>query len=127
MRIGKSVWIAKRIAKENATIPQYEKPQEIILRPNYFTVMPASSGNYLQIIQSGENIYNTWNAQANGNVFFGKIKAGDVMWLDGDKPIESVEKEYGFGTSATAEVKSAVENNFYISIVLERRQNQITK
>jgi hypothetical protein len=127
MRIGKTIWHAKRIVEKNSTVAKYETPTKLVLRPNYLMVMPATSGNYLQILQSGENIYNMWNATANGRVFSDWFKAGDVVWLDGESPIDDIENEYGNGASATAEIKSAVENNLFISMVFERRQDQITK
>lgn len=127
MRVGKSVWLARRKNAINESVAEYEKPIEIVTRYNYFTVMPASSGNYLQIIKSGENLYNSWVAIANARIFEGIIRAGDLMWLDGEKPITNIEEEYGYGSSATAEVKSAVENNFYMNITLERRQEQVVQ
>lgn len=126
MRIGKKVWLAKRVETDNSEIPTYEKPIELVTRANYLTVMP-SVANGLEVLKGGENLYSSWNATANSMYFDGVIKAGDVMWLDGDKPIESVEEEYGYGASATAEVKSALEVNFSIAIKLERRQNQVLK
>ena len=127
MRIGKSVWLAKRLNEINAEIAEYDEPIEIITRPNYLTVMPASAGNYLEMLKSGENLYNSWNATANGFMFDGRIKAGDVMWLDGDKPIADIEQMYGNGASATAEVINVSEVNYTIAIRLQRRQNQVLK
>jgi hypothetical protein len=125
MRIGKSVWHARRINDTNAEIAEYEKPVEIITRPNYLTIMPASSRGYLEMLQSGEMLQNTWIGTANGRVFDGAIKAGDVMWLDGESPIENIEETYGYGASATAEVKSVSEVNLSLYIRLERKQDQV--
>lgn len=127
MRIGKSVWLANRTNEINAEIAEYSKPIKIVTRCNYFTVMPSSSGGFMEMLKSGENLYNTWNATANGMYFYGKIKVGDVFWLDGDEPISDVESKYGYGASATAEVKAVSEANYSLSIKLERRQNQMLK
>jgi hypothetical protein len=127
MRVGESVWLARRKNAINESVAEYEKPIEIVTRYNYFTVMPASSDNKLKMIKSGENLYNSWVAVANARIFEGIIRAGDLMWLDGEKPITNIEEEYGNGSSATAEVKSAGENNFYMNITLERRQEQVVQ
>ena len=125
MKVGKSVWHARRINDLNAEIGEYEKPTEIVTRFNYLTVMPAVSRGFMEVIKSGETLYDTWTATANDRYFDGKFKAGDLMWVDGESPIESVEKEYGNGTSATAEIKYVGEVNLTIAIRLERNQNQV--
>lgn len=125
MRVGKSVWHAKRINDLNAEIGEYEKPTKIVTRFNYFTVMPASSRGFMEVLKSGETLYDTWTATANGRYFDGKFKAGDLMWVDGESPIESIENEYGNGASATAEIKNVAEVNLTIAIRLERNQNQV--
>lgn len=124
MRIGKSVWLSKRKDDINATTPEYEEPFEIVTRANYFTLMPASTGGFMEMVKSGENLYNTWVAVANSRYFDGVIKAGDLMWVDGESPIQEVEEEYGFGTSATAVVVNVAEANLCITIRLERNQKQ---
>ena len=124
MRIGKSVWLARRKNETNAETLSYDNPIEIVTRPNCFTVMPASSGNYMEVIKSGENLYNTWLATANDKYNF-NIKVGDLMWLDGEKPIAEIENEYGVGSSATAEVKSVSYGNVSTVIRLERNQRQV--
>lgn len=125
MRVGKSVWHAKRINDLNAEIGEYEKPTEIVTKFNYFTVMPASSRGFMEVLKSGETLYDTWTATANSKYFDTKFKAGDLMWVDGESPIESIENEYGNGASATAEIKNVAEVNLTIAIRLERNQNQV--
>ena len=124
MRIGKSVWLSRRINNSNEEA-EYEKPIEIVTRANYFTVMPASSRGFMEVVKSGETLYDTWTAVANSRYFDGVINAGDLMWLDGEKPIETLENKYGYGASATAEVKNVSEVNLTISIRLERNYNQM--
>lgn len=125
MKVGKSVWLAKRINDLNAEIGEYEKPIEIKTRFCYFTVMPAVSRGFMEVIKSGETLYDTWTATANSRYFNGKFNVGDLMWVDGERPIESIEKEYGNGASATAEIKNVSEVNLTIAIRLERNQNQV--
>lgn len=125
MRIGKSIWVSKRIDEKNSVLHKFAPPIEIITRANYLTVMPASNGGFLEIIKSGEALYSTWNATANSKYFDGFFNEGDAVWLDGEKPIESIEAQYGNGASATAFVKNVAEINHSLSIRLERNQKQI--
>lgn len=125
MRVGKSVWHAKRIHSLNAEIAEYEKPKEIVTRFNYLTVMPSSSRGYLEILKHGEVLYDTWTCTANAKYFDGEFREGDLMWVDGAKPIVEIEEQYGNGASANAVIKSALEVNQTISIVLHRNQEQV--
>lgn len=127
MRIGQSLWHSKRKETSNAEIAEYETPVEIITRCNYLTCMPATARGYLQMMQYGERIDNYWTIIANARYFSGKIKEGDLMWVDGEKPIEQVEEEYGAGASANAVVKSVAEVNHSMTITLERNQDRTTK
>jgi hypothetical protein len=125
MRFGSKVWLSRRIETPNATMPSYEEPIEIVTRPNYFTVMSAVGGGYVEVMKHGETIYDTWNIVANANVFCGKIKQGDLMWVDGQEPIEEIEKENGIGSSANAVVNSVSEGNISLSIVLKTNHNKV--
>lgn len=125
MKFGKSVWHAKRINELNAEIATYSEPTEIITRTNYFSVMQAITRGYMEVLKYGETLQNTWVAIANASIFDGKIKVGDVMWVDGEEPIKEIENKYGIGSSANAVVKNVAEVNKTISITLERNQNQI--
>ena len=129
MKVGKSIWHARRINDLNAEIGEYEKPTEIVTRFNYLTVMPAVSRGFMEVIKSGETLYDTWTATANGRYFDGKFKAGDLMWVDGESPYSEqnaqLEEEYGYGATANAVIKNAVPVNYTISLTLERNQNQV--
>ena len=128
MRFGKSVWYANRINDYNAEIAEYETPIEIITRPNYFTIMQATTRGYFEVEKYGEMAQNTWTAIANAMAFDGKIKKGAVMWVDGESPINNpIEEKYGNGYSANAVVKNVAEVNHTISITLERNQEQLFK
>ena len=125
MRIGEKVWHARRIDNANATITEFEKPTEIFTRFNYFTVMPATSRGFLEIMKYGEDINNTWTVIANANAFEGKIKEGDKMWVDGHKPIDALESEYGYGATANAVVKNVSYVNLTLSITLTQNKEQV--
>lgn len=125
MRIGKSVWHAKRKPILNAETPEFEKPIEIKTRCNYLTVMPNVAKGFLEIIKSGETLYDSWTVTANGRAFDGVFKAGDLFWVDGESPIAELEEEYGYGCTANAVVKNVAEVNTTINIRLERNQNQV--
>lgn len=127
MRIGESIWHSKRIENDNAEIAEYEKPVEIVTRANYITCMPMVARGGMQVLQYGENVTNYWSVVANARYFNGKIKEGDLMWVDGEKPIENVEEKYGYGTSANAVVTSVLTVNNTINITLKTNQNRETK
>ena len=125
MRVGESIWHSARIDDTNSEISQYAEPTEIRTRFNYFTVMPATSRGYMEVMKYGEDVDSTWTAIANDRAFHGKINVGDLFWLDGDKPIPEIEVEYGNGSTATAVVKSVAYVNMSISITLTRNKDQV--
>lgn len=125
MRVGESIWHSSRIDVANAEISEYAEPTEIRTRFNYFTVMPATSRGYMEVMRYGEDLDSTWTAIANDRAFHGKIKEGDLFWLDGEKPIAELEEEYGIGATATAVVKSVSYVNISISITLTRNKDQV--
>ena len=125
MRIGAKVWHSARISGNNAEIDTFALPKEIFTRPNYFTVMPATTRGYMAVMSYGEDIENTWTAIANDRAFNGKIKEGDKFWLDGEAPISELEEEYGNGATANAVVKNVSYVNQTISITLTRNKEQV--
>lgn len=125
MRVGQSIWHSARISGKNAEISEFAEPTEIKTRFNYFTVMPATSRGYLEVMKYGEDIDSTWTAIANDRAFHGKIKEGDLFWIDGEKPIPELETEYGNGATATAVVKSVSYVKNSISITLTRNKDQV--
>lgn len=127
MRVGESVWHSARINTENAEIPDFAEPTQIRTRFNYFTVMPATSRGFMEVMKYGEDVDSTWTAIANDRAFHGKIKVGDLFWLDGEKPIAELEEEYGYGATATAVVKSVAYVNLTIAITLTRNKDKVTQ
>ena len=127
MRVGESIWHSARINLDNAEVAEYAEPTEIRTRFNYFTVMPATSRGFMEVMKYGEDIDSTWTAIANDRAFHGKIKEGDLFWLDGEKPIHELEAEYGIGSTATAVVKNVSYGNHTISITLTRNKEQVKR
>ncbi len=149
MRVGQSIWHSSRINEDNAEISEFSEPTEITTRFNYFTVMPATSRGFMEVVKYGEDVDSTWTAIANANAFganhgfilgesllgsrdvlsktnyFERIKIGDVFWLDGERPNAKLEAEYGVGSTATAIVKSVNHVNLSISITLTRNKDQV--
>ena len=125
MRVGESVWHSARINEDNAEIAEFSAPTEIRTRFNHFTVMPATSRGFMEVMKYGEDVDSTWVAIANDRAFHGKINIGDLFWLDGEKPIPELEAEYGNGSTATAVVKSVAYVNMTISITLTRNKDQV--
>lgn len=125
MRIGDSIWHSARINENNAEIAEFAEPTEIRTQFNYLTVQPYISRHDLRVQANGETIYGDWSIVANARCFDGKIKLGDLFWVDGATPIAEVEEELGYGASANAEVVAVMPVNISISIVLRKRQNQI--
>ena len=127
MRVGDSVWHSARINSDNAEISDFAEPTEIRTRFNHFTVMPATSRGFMEVMKYGEDIDSTWTAIANDRAFHGKIKEGDLFWLDGEKPILEIEEKYGNGATATAVVKSVAYVNLTIAITLTRNKDKVVQ
>ena len=125
MRVGESIWHSARINEANAEIADFADPTEIRTRFNYFTVMPATSRGFMEVMKYGEDVDSTWTAIASARAFEGKISVGDLFWLDGEKPTPELEEEYGNGSTATAVVKSVAYVNMSIAITLTRNKEQV--
>lgn len=129
MRVGDSVWFAKRISKENAEIAKYAEPIELKTKFHYLTIQPATAKGYIAILEYGEKLSDTWNGVALAREFNGFFSKGDVMWVDGESPLTKenalLEEKYGYGATANAVIKNAVPVNISISLTLERNQNQV--
>lgn len=127
MIFGGTVYHSKRVYDENATIQTYEEPKSYVTRPNYLSVMPAASRGFMEVMRYGEDLENTWTVIAKRVAFSRVFKEGDLMWVDGEEPIEAIESEYGYGSSANAVVRGVSEVNNTISITLTRNKEQIKR
>ena len=122
MRIGDRVWHASRKEIPNATKATFDEPKRYFTRFNYLTVMAASG--YIQVMKYGEDVDNTWNVVARQSDFGGKIKVGDLFWVDGASPDVDLEYTYGNGASANAVVTAVGYGNVNMQITLKRNKNQ---
>jgi hypothetical protein len=127
MKLGGIIWHSSRINEDNAEVAEFAVPQAIRTRANYFSVMPATSRGFLEVMQYGEDLDSTWTAIANDRVFHGKVKEGDLFWLDGETPNADLEAEYGNVATATAVVKNVACVNHTISITITRNKEQVKR
>lgn len=129
MKVGDSVWFAKRISGANAGVAKYAEPIELKTRFNYLTIQPAVAKGYIAILQFGERSSDTWNGVAMARYFKDFFNKGDVMWVDGESPYSEenakLEEKYGHGVTANAVIKNVAPVNISISLTLERNQDQI--
>ena len=119
MKLGDSVWLCNRTSEEGADIITYADPIEIKTRFGYLTIQPTrvalnNMAGFYTTEEYGEHLSNGWNMIANCSLFEGKIKPGDVMFVDGRTPIEGKPNGYG----ANAIVTSVREQNKVIYYTL---------
>ncbi len=127
MRSGEKVYLANRTNNNIAETAEFSKPVEIILRTNYLSIAPASSRGAMEFLKHGETVHESWVAIANERVFGKKIEVGDLMWIEGEAPIWSLEEKYGYGYSANAEVVQSVSVGLTRYIVLRTNPKRQTK
>lgn len=118
MRNGASVWHSVRQTNVNAEITTYNEPKRYTLAFRYLTIQPASG--YMSLMEFGEKISKTWTGIANSNIFSGVFKEGDRMYVDGAEPNAEFETEKGYGSTANAVIKSVLEQNQGIRLVIEK-------
>lgn len=125
MKDHKTIWYASRTSEDNAEVQTYSEPKSITTRFNYFSIMPASSRGFGEIMKYGETLNQTWTAIANANYFTDMFKLGDVFYIDGHHPNTELEELYGFGSTANAVVKNVSYVRNTIGITLEVNQAQV--
>jgi hypothetical protein len=127
MDFWEEVWYCNRDNETASEEPTYNEPKKIITRPNYFSVMPAEAGGYLQLLKHGETIFETWIVCVNSKIFPNILQEGDLLWVDGEKPNQELEQLYGNGATANAVVSSVSKGRFATTITLKRNQRQVVK
>lgn len=127
MEFWEEVWYCNRNNETASEEPTYDTPKKIITRPNYFTVMPAEAGGYLQLLKHGETIFETWIVCVNSKIFPNILQEGDLLWVDGEKPNQELEQLYGNGATANAVVSSVSKGRFATTITLKRNQKQVVQ
>lgn len=120
MKIGSKIWWCKRLYEENEETPQYEEPQEFILRPptSFFpigiTVQPKNGSTdyfeYGETTNSDQRIvltpYDYW---------FGKFHYGDRFYIDGAMP-SADEETYGQNANYYVEFVGNQERGIVLSL-----------
>lgn len=125
MEIGGLIYHSKRTSEHNATIPSFSAPTQYRTRFNYITVASAAYKGYIEIMRYGETINDTWVLQCNTLFFRNVFSEGDLLWVDGETPDDSIEAEYGNGASANAVVDNVAYGNRYIQITLKTNKNRV--
>lgn len=110
MRFGDTIYYCKK--KDG--VEEYEKPIAIKLRPNYFSLMPASA--YLDVLTYGEDISKRYRAFAPYKIWRQKFKEGDKLYIDYVEPDLSKEN----GEDANAEITAVLYNNLFIKIEIRK-------
>lgn len=115
MRFGAVIYWCKRL-KEPTDLQEFEAPEAITLRPQHFSVQPASG--YSSIQEFGVNIsqyqrvicqpYQLWE---------NKFSIGDVFYIDGVEPSED---EQYYGERANYVVDAIAYQNVGIRLTLKR-------
>lgn len=124
MKDHKTIWYCKRTSGDNAETPSFSAPISINTRFNYFSVMPASSRGFSEVMKYGETLNNTWVCIANANCFDGEFSVGDLFYIDGHSPNIELEQKYGFGASANAVVENVayVRNTISVTLIVNQAQ-----
>ena len=124
MDFGSYVWYSNRTNEEQSEIPQYGKPVKVVTRPNFLTVTPVIGRGLLEVLKSGESVYDSWTVIVNPIVFNEKINVGDLMWVDGDEPTEVDSEFFDYRQSATAVVEKVQKIRRTLHIFLRRNQEK---
>lgn len=116
MRFGSSIYHCKAIYDDDHILTGYEEPEEIILRPRYFSLMPTSG--YSEIVVYGRDIVRKYTALALLSAWGeNHFKEGDKLYIDGAKP--SAEEDEP-GEKANAEIKDVRYDNYYIKMIIDK-------
>lgn len=110
----KEIWVAHRINVENDELPEYEKPVK------YYLNIQKVKG-YLSILQYGEKVEKTYKAVFPINLIPNyRFKAGDKAYVDNCIPNMEYEEEYGYGSSANAEIIDVDRPNISVNMTLQK-------
>ena len=115
MRFGDSIYYAKVIKDENNRITGYEKPIEIKLKPNYFSLQPAKG--FSNIKEFGTDIDKTYIAFAPYSIWGHTFSEDDKFYVDYTKPGDSEEE---FGDNANTRADAVSYQNLFIRIVIKK-------
>lgn len=119
MRNGSVIYFCKRTSEPDDDIEVFAKPQAFVLKPQYFTIQPASGfldtqafGEFVDITNKGMVFpYEKWE-----NVFH----EGDRLYLDKepDGYSTNVEPDDGWGYDADAKIYAVKKQNRAIALTI---------
>lgn len=115
MRTGEKIYWCKR-KQTPIGIEEFDSPEEITVRPKYFTVQPTSGYTATQIFGSKITSYQTAICQPYP-VWKDKFSEGDLFWLDGKTPTG---EEFN-GDTANYIVDKVFYQNEALRLFLKRR------
>ena len=114
MRCGDIIYWAKVIKDENGRITGWDKPKEIRLQPNYFTLQPTKG--YSEIVVYGKDIYKLYTAIALFSVWGHSFSEDDKFYVDYTEPGDEEEN----ADNANARCKAVLYDNLSIKLIIER-------
>ena len=119
MKNGSVVYFCKRTSEPDDDIETFAKPQAYTLRPQFFTIQPASG--FLDTQEFGEFV----NITSKGMLFpyerwFGVFHEGDRLYLEKvpDGYTTDVEPDDGWGYDADAKIYSVKNQNRAIALTI---------
>lgn len=116
MRFNESVfYCVKKPTPEG--IEEYDEPNEIVLRPGYFSVQPANGYTALQTFGKEITSYQTAICQPY-ELWKDKFHEGDVFYIDDVKPTD---KEECNGELANYVIDKVFKQNLALRLTLKRR------
>lgn len=114
MRFGDTIYWAKVIRDEDGYITGWEKPIEITLEPNYFSLQPTRG--YSEIVVFGQDIQKFYTAYAPYDVWGESFNEDDKFYVDYVKP----EDEEEDGDKANARCRIVLYDNLFIKLIIEK-------
>ena len=111
MKLGDTIYYCK---KKKDEVEEYEKPIPIVLRFNYFTLMPASE--YSDVVIYGEDINTRYRAYAKFCIWGKTFNKGDKLYIDYAKP--SNDEQYG--QNANAEITAVMYDNLFVKLEIRK-------
>lgn len=117
MQYREKIYLVKKKTIDDGVI-EYESPKEIVLRPFFISVMPvdSSKGSY-STQEYGTQITYDWVSVAYKSKFRGMFSEGDLLYLDGAKPLNN----NGNYEDANAIIANVLDNNYTYKILIKSR------
>ena len=111
MKIGETIYYCKKIDGE---VEEYEAPQKIVTKFNFFTIMPNRA--YADIQVYGKDIKKQYTAYANYQIWRDTFKEGDRFYIDNLEPLPNEEN----GKNANAEIDGVSYDNLFVKLSIKQ-------